>query len=254
MRLLLTNDDGFESPGILLLADALRGAGHRVIMVAPDRDNSGISHAITFFKGLHKLAEIGSDSFSFEGTPADCVVIALRGGLPELSMEDGFAPDAVIAGINRGANLGSDLVYSGTAGAARQGAFCGIPSLALSLVQGDEKDWYWDQAVAFTVERLEEMLGYWKPDSFVNVNLPNRPEKPEGLVHSYPAFRHYKDVISVYRAPDGNSYCMASPERVNADWEAGSDCNAVINGSAAISEIFIHPLLIEDVGKRRFTL
>ncbi|MCL2558661.1 MAG: 5'/3'-nucleotidase SurE, partial [Treponema sp.] len=89
MRLLLTNDDGAASPGILLLAEAMRRAGHRVFMVAPQSDSSGISHAVTFFKGERKLAEIGRDAYALEGTPADCVIVALRGGIPELDMNSG---------------------------------------------------------------------------------------------------------------------------------------------------------------------
>ncbi|MCL2601029.1 MAG: 5'/3'-nucleotidase SurE [Treponema sp.] len=244
MRLLLTNDDGADSPGILLLAHALRGAGHRVFMVAPSSDNSGVSHSISFFKGSRKLAEIQKDSYSFDGTPVDCVIVALRGGIPELDATAGGAPlDAVISGINRGANLGTDIVFSGTAAAARQGAFYGIPSLALSLVHGQGETWHWDMAVAFAMERLGDMLAYWKPDSFVNVNIPNRDEKPLGLVHSFPSLRCYSDRIDVHSAADGNRYCVAKLNEVGARPDRGSDWKAVSENNASLSEIFIHPVL-----------
>ena len=257
MRLLLTNDDGFQSPGITVLADALRGLGHRVFMVAPAADNSGVSHSISFFKGLLKLAEIGSDSYSLDGTPADCVAVALRGGIPELSMEGGLPPDAVVSGINQGANLGTDIVYSGTAAAARQGALCGIKSLALSLVQGSAGRngiWNWETAAAFAAERLEEMLGFWKPDTFVNVNMPNRGEPPLGFVRSFPSWRQYADKIEVYDAPDGNRYCIAHPERVASKPEPGSDWKAVEENSASVSGVYIHPVLHEDVGHYHYTV
>jgi len=264
MRILLTNDDGADSPGILLLAEALRAAGHRVFMVAPASDASGLSHAISFFKGSRKLAEIGRDSYSFEGTPVDCVIAALRGGLPELDMDGAGKAEplgAVVSGINRGANLGTDIVFSGTAGAARQGAFYGIPSLALSLAadgsngadggSGSDAGWHWGPAVEFAARRLPEMLGRWRPDSFVNVNMPNRAEGPLGLERSFPALRAYRDRIEAVDGEGGCRHCSAKAEAVGGLAEEGSDLRAVSLGMASLSEIFIHPALLEHVARRR---
>jgi len=249
MRILLTNDDGAESPGILLLADALRGGGHRVFMVAPSADASAVSHSITFFKGSRKFAEIGRDSYAFDGTPVDCVVVALKGAIPELDAEaGGEPPDAVVSGINRGANLGTDIVFSGTAAAARQGAFYGVPSLALSLAGGGT--WHWEMAVAFAAERLGEMLARWKPDSFVNVNIPNRSEKPLGLARAFPSLRLYRDRVSLRREPGGDAFCDPMLEEIGARPEPGSDWNAVAENSASLSEIFIYPALLEDINLR----
>lgn len=253
MRVLMTNDDGAQSPGILLLRDAMRSAGHRVFMVAPSFDASGVSHSITFFKGSRKLAEIEKDSYSFDGTPVDCVIVGMRGGIPELDTSPsggGSLPDAVISGINRGANLGTDVVFSGTAAAARQGAFRGVPSLALSLVQAEDGAWNWDMAVAFAMERLDELLAGWKPDSFVNVNIPNRREKPEALVRAFPSLRLYEDDIDVYHAPDGNRYCVARMHEIKARPDPGSDWSAVAGNKASLSDIFIHPVPPEDLGRR----
>jgi 5'-nucleotidase len=257
MRLLLTNDDGINSPGLLLFAAALRKAGHRVFVLAPSADRSGVSHSITFLNGPTKIVRIDEDTWSCDGTPVDCVVIGLMGGLPEC------APfDAIVSGINRGANLGTDLVYSGTAAAARQGALCGIPSLALSLLAGapslegapsKEGDaWYWDMAVAFALERFAEMLAFWKPGCFVNVNIPGQKEKPCGLVHAFPSLRYYNDSIEIYCAPDGQRYCFAKSGEVSAKPEKGSDWEAVTGNNASISDILIHPALLgrDDVGKQ----
>jgi len=245
MRLLLTNDDGINSPGILLLAAALRKAGHRVFVLAPSADKSGVSHSITFLNKPVKIVQVDNDTWSCDGTPVDCVVIGLMGGLPEC------APlDAIVSGINRGANLGTDLVYSGTAAAARQGALCNIPSLALSLLAGDE--WYWDMAVAFAAERFTEMLAFWKPDCFVNVNIPGQKETPRGLVHAFPSLRYYNDSIETYYAPDGQRYCFARSGEISAKPEKGSDWEAVSGNNASISDILIHPALLgrDDVGKQ----
>ena len=258
MKILLTNDDGFDSPGILLLAQALRGAGHRVFVVAPASDQSGVSHSITFLNGPCKLVETGKDSWSCEGTPADCMVIALMGGIPELCILDEAGKrkqvipvDAIISGINRGSNLGTDIVYSGTAAAARQGALCGIPSAALSLVGGgnENREWHWDIAVSFVQENLDSILAYWKPNSFVNVNMPNKKEKPLGLIHSFPSFRYYNDRIDVFSAADGHRYCFANAGKITGfkRKEGMTDCEVVEENNASVSEIFIHPLLLESV-------
>jgi 5'-nucleotidase len=165
-------------------------------------------------------------------------VIGLMGGLPEC------APplDAIVSGINRGANLGTDILYSGTAAAARQGALCNIPSLALSLVEGDA--WYWDMAVAFAAERFAEMLAFWKPDCFVNVNIPSQKETPRGLVHAFPSLRYYNDSIEAYYAPDGHRYCFVKAGEVSVKPEKGSDWEAVAGSNASISDILIHPALL----------
>jgi len=246
VRILLTNDDGVNSLGLLLFAEALRKAGHWVFTLAPVSNKSGVSHAVTFFHGPLKLTEIKENTWSCDGTPADCVVIGLEANIGELCAESHYAPpDLVISGINRGANLGTDIVYSGTAAAARQGALHNIPSLAFSLIEGD--DWHWDMAVEFALEYLDRILAYWKPDCFINVNIPNRAEKPLGLVHAFPSFRYYNDRIDIYHAPDGRRYCFTNSGKASAKPEQGSDWETVMGNNAALSEIFIHPALLESV-------
>jgi len=184
MRILLTNDDGINSQGIRLLAKALRGAGHKVFTVAPDSNQSGCSHSLKFLSRPLKFKEIEEDTWSCSGTPVDCVIVALLGGIPEIciSTEEGSAlnmekaPDLILSGINAGANLGTDIVYSGTAAAARQGSLFGIPSLALSLVDSD-LPWQWDMVISYIAEKLETLKGYWKEGIFVNVNFPNIEKK-----------------------------------------------------------------------------
>ena len=274
MRILLTNDDGISSPGIFLLAAGLRETGHRVFTVAPAANQSGVSHSISFLNGPCKLTDVDTDTWFCEGTPVDCIITGLLGGIPELCIlrtagsdsVESAPPDMVISGINRGANLGTDIIYSGTAAAARQGSLFSIPSLALSLVEGME--WNWDMAVIFVVEQLTAMLSYWKPDSFVNVNIPNRRELPSSLVHAFPSLRYYNDSMDRYHAPDGNIYCFARTGEVSSSRrtgafigagassgndtqpEQGSDWEAVAENNAAISEIFIHPVLLDFVRGR----
>jgi 5'-nucleotidase len=256
MRILLTNDDGISSPGITLLAKALRENGHRVFIVAPDVNRSGSSHSIHFLWRPQKLKEIENDTFSCTGTPVDCIIIALLGGIPELciSREDGSfdmekAPDLVLSGINAGANLGTDIIYSGTAAAARQGSFFGIPSVALSLVDG-EIPYQWDIVVPYIQENLGAIMGYWKAGTFVNVNFPNIEKKPAALVPVFPSMRYYNDRIVTFTAPQGGVYCFAKPGQTTSPCEGGraedgSDWAEVLKNNAALSVVLSQPAVAQ---------
>ena len=247
LRILLTNDDGIASQGIKLLAKGLRNMGHRVFMVAPDENRSGCSHSIEFLNNPLKLKEIEQDTWLCEGTPVDCVITALLGGIPEicistetsaLNMER--APDLILSGINAGANLGTDIVYSGTAAAARQGSFFGIPAVALSLVESD-LPWQWESVVSYITEKLVLLMGYWKAGTFVNVNFPNIEKKPSELVSSFPSMRYYNDRIINFISPQGDRYCFAKAGKVDNIPEEGSDWAEVIKGNAAFSVVMSQP-------------
>jgi len=247
MRILLTNDDGISSQGIRLLAKALRSAGHRVFTVAPDSNRSGCSHSIKFLNGPLKLTELEADTWSCSGTPVDCIVTSLLGGIPEicistegreLNMEK--APDLILSGINAGANLGTDIIYSGTAAAARQGSFFGIPSVALSLVES-ELPWQWETVNSYIVENLETLKSYWKDGIFVNVNFPNIEKKPSLLVPSFPSMRYYNDRIITFISPEGGRYCFAKSGKVDNKPEDGSDWAEVLKGNVAYSLVNSQP-------------
>jgi len=248
LRILLTNDDGISSAGIRLLAKSLRSAGFRVFTVAPDINRSGYSHSIKFLNNPLKLSETEEDTWSCSGTPVDCIITALLGGIPEicistegtaLNMER--APDLILSGINAGANLGTDIIYSGTASAARQGSFFGIPSVALSLVEND-LPWQWETVVSYITEKLVLLMGYWKDGTFVNVNFPNTGKKPSALVPSFPSVRYYNDRIVTYTSPEGGKYCFAKPGKVENIPEEGSDWAEVLKGNAAFSVIVSQPV------------
>jgi 5'-nucleotidase len=235
MNILLTNDDGLESPGILLLAGALREKGHRVLVVAPDRNRSGVSHSISFLAGPLVLSPRGEDAWACSGLPVDCVIAALLGGVP-------VKPDLVVSGINRGANLGTDLLYSGTAAAARQGSLFMVPSIALSLVEGPEGIFYWDQAIRFFLSHLDEILGRWKADTFVNVNIPNNPQGPSGMAPAFPSRRQYHDSLELMEAPNGDRYCFFHAGQVESFHQEGSDRELISRNLAALSSVWVHPV------------
>jgi len=250
VRILLTNDDGFSSPGILLLAKALREAGHRVFVVAPDSNRSGYSHSISFLSEPVKLTEIEKDSWSCSGTPADCVVVALLGGLSEICISTGGtrydlenAPDLVLSGINTGANLGTDIVYSGTAAAARQGSFFGIPSVALSLVENGNP-WHWEPVISYIIENIKEFMGFWTAGAFVNINFPNIEKKPSALVPVFPSIRYYNDHIVAYTAPEGGVYCFPRTGKSEAAPQDGSDWAEVLKNNAALSVVMSQPAVV----------
>jgi len=250
MRILLTNDDGISSSGIILLAKALREAGHRVIVVAPDKNRSGCSHSICFLDKPIKIKEIEKDTWSCSGTPVDCVIVALLGGIPEIEIRTPQenklnlekAPDVILSGINLGANLGTDLTYSGTAAAARQGSFFGIASVALSLVDNESGAYCWDAIIPYITEKLPEFIGFWKPGSFVNINFPNNGKKPAALVPTFPSMRYYNDSIERYTAPDGGLYCFARTGKIGKPPAEGSDWAEVLKNNAALSVVKSEPV------------
>jgi 5'-nucleotidase len=165
----------------------------------------------------------------------------MLGGVPAQPV----LPDLILSGINRGANLGTDMLYSGTAAAARQGSLFGVASIALSLVEPcptDDGPYYWDQAVRFSVSHLDELASQWKPDTFINVNMPNNPQGPSGLAQAFPSQRQYHDSLKAMDAPDGNRYCFYYPGEVTVTPQSCSDRDVVSQNLAAVSSIWVHPV------------
>ncbi|MBF0155151.1 MAG: 5'/3'-nucleotidase SurE [Magnetococcales bacterium] len=165
MQILITNDDGVQSPGLKALADAVGRLGE-VTVVAPDRNRSGASHAITVEQSL-KATDYGQRWYSLDGTPADCIQVAIRQILTS-------TPDLVVTGINTGPNLAEDVYYSGTVGAAREAVLMGIPALAVSLA--GEPPWHFETAARFAAV----LAGQWRTrllprSTFLNINVPNGP-------------------------------------------------------------------------------
>lgn len=240
MHILLTNDDGIDSEGIRKLALALRSKGkYKVTVMAPDKNHSGISHAISFLGGPLKISKREEDTWSCSGYPADCVIVALLGALPE-------RPDLVISGINQGANLGTDISYSGTAAAARQASLMGVPAIALSL--DAFRDCCWDMAASWSADHLEELIAFWGSDTFVNVNIPNNQNGPGGIVKSWPTVKRYDEgPLRIVSARDGSGWCFFEGGEKMADTEAGSDCDVVARNFVSVSPVFIHPVVRRDL-------
>jgi 5'-nucleotidase len=243
------------SPGITMLADALRKAGHRVFVVAPEKNRSACSHSIVFLAEPLKIKEIEKDTWSCSGTPVDCVIAALKGVIPEIDMtitgerklNHEKAPDVILSGINLGANLGTDITYSGTASAARQGSFFGVASIALSLVDNESGVYHWDSIIPYITENLHEFISFYKRGCFININFPNNGKKPSALVPTFPSIRYYNDRVEKYTAPDGEEYYFARAGKVEGKPPAeGSDWAEVLKGNAALSVVISEPVSGRD--------
>lgn len=225
MLVLVTNDDGIGSPGLRALADAL-SPRHEVVVAAPDRDRSGASHCITV-GGAVTARPAGPGRWALDGTPADCV----RVGVPGL-LEG--APGFVVSGINLGANFGTDLAYSGTAGAARQAAFMGIPAAAVSVHRYRRPEDA-DAAARFMAAALPVLAALVPPGSFVNVNVPVRWDGRVRLVR--PGLLRYRTVVSGSAAEDG-ARCFLPAATLQPPEEGDSeDLLAVESGAVSLSAI-----------------
>lgn len=166
-RVLLTNDDGIEAPGLAVLEQVAATLAREVWVVAPQHDQSGTSHSISLHEPL-RLSEYGPRRFGVSGTPGDCVVMAVRH-----VMRDN-PPDLILSGINRGGNLGMETVFSGTVGAAMTGMLLGIRSIALSQVFSDRLAVKWETSRALAPDVIRQLLAVgWNADACLNVNFPD---------------------------------------------------------------------------------
>lgn len=248
MNVLLTNDDGIDADGINVIYRVLKDCGHNVYMVAPEGNRSAISNKISMFGNL-RLDYKGDDVWSCEGTPADCVIVAMKSDLISVKI------DIVVSGINAGANIGTDIVYSGTCAAARQAALYDIPGVAVSLDKeccSDSDDYMYENLAVFTAKNLEkfkELLLSSESRAFVNINACNRKEYRGAAICNVLSDRDYNDRInisSVQIARDGTGEYVstfAESSLVSSE-EKGSDFLAAKNGYVAISVVKAEPVAI----------
>ncbi|NIM28707.1 MAG: 5'/3'-nucleotidase SurE [Gammaproteobacteria bacterium] len=228
MKILLSNDDGYQSRGIRCLADALVARG-QVHVVAPERDRSGASNSLTLDLPLRpRTAENGF--IYVDGTPTDCVHLAITGLLEE-------EPDIVVSGINAGANLGDDVIYSGTVAAAMEGRFLGLPAIAVSLVANGSD--HYETAAGVVLAILEEMLSSPMPgDTILNINVPDVPlSQLKGLEVTRLGQRHKAEPVIRSVDPRGESIYWVGPPGGEQDAGPGTDFYAVRAGYASITPL-----------------
>ncbi len=226
--ILLTNDDGFFSEGISALYRKMKDLG-RVIIVAPDREQSATSLSLTLHRPL-RMKKIKRSVFAVDGTPADCVYLALERILPR-------KPDLLISGLNHGPNLGQqDIAYSGTVAAAIQGTFLEIPSLAASVLSDDEGRF----PFVFAAGVMRQMAGYLLRSGLpkgltLNINFPPVPVK--GLKMTRLGQRKYNPEIVEKKDPRGNSYFWIGAGRPESSGTRSSDVAAVREGYISLTPL-----------------
>lgn len=230
MRILLSNDDGYFAPGLAALAEALAGLGE-IVVVAPEQNRSGASNSLTLDRPL--LLKKASSGFYFvNGTPTDCVHLAVTGMLDEL-------PDIIVSGINAGANMGDDTIYSGTVAAATEGFLLGIPSIAISLTSFEGKNFATAGRVARQlVERF--IRNPVKEPVLLNVNVPDIPyDQLQGMEVTRLGRRHKAEPVVKMRSPRNETVYWVGAAGGAADAGPGTDFEAVERGAVSLTPLQI---------------
>ena len=229
MHFLLSNDDGYQSPGISALAEVLESIG-KVTVVAPDRDCSGASNSLTLDSPLYvKQDERGF--YYVNGTPSDCVHLAITGLLDE-------EPDMVVSGINSGANLGDDVLYSGTVAAAMEGRFLGCPAIAFSLVGEKPVDYSTSKLVV--TEIVKSLIENPLDDALLNVNIPDvNYDEIKGFKASRLGNRHKSESVIKTLDPKGRDVYWVGPVGAEQDAGEGTDFHAIRSKYVSITPIQI---------------
>jgi 5'-nucleotidase len=232
MIILLSNDDGIQSEGLTALEESLRNIGDiygEIYIVAPDRAQSSMSHALTLHRPL-RVHEIAPRRLAVDGTPVDCVKLSLTGLLP-------VKPDLVVSGINKGPNLGDDIIYSGTVSAAIEGALLGIPAIAVSLVTF--KDFDFRAAAEFTTTLVERIAEHGiPPKTLLNVNVPAITKNEiKGWRATRMGKRHYSENIIERIDPRGGKYYWIGGDDLGFADEEGTDCKAVHDGYISVTPL-----------------
>jgi 5'-nucleotidase len=239
VKILISNDDGLDSPGIRALAKVMEPLGD-VVVVAPHRERSTAGHSLTLHKPL-RIMEQGNGVYSTSGTPADCIYLGIREILKT-------PPDLILSGINRGANLGTDVHYSGTVAAAREGALMDIPSYAFSMVdlhqifvEQPSQELRFDvgaHIARLVVEQTQTLK--FPPHTLLNVNIPNTDlARIKGIRVTRQGFRYYQNEVTQRRDPRGNAYYWIGGPYLGFHETEDSDCLALNEGFVAVTPLTI---------------
>ena len=240
MKILVSNDDGYLADGLRVLAASLAEIAE-VTVVAPDRDRSGASNSLTLDAPL-RASFMENGFYRVEGTPTDCVHLAITGLLEQ-------EPDMVVSGINAGANLGDDVIYSGTVAAAMEGRFLGLPAIAVSLAAVEPK--YFGTAAWITrrlVLRLQE--DPLPADTILNVNVPNLPQnKITAFEATRLGHRHRSEPVIKDADPRGRAIYWVGPASEGQDAGPGTDFYAIAQGAVSITPIQVDLTRYEALDK-----
>ncbi len=235
MKILLTNDDGFGAAGLEALI-AVFSVEHDVWVVAPDQDRSGVSHGFTMATPVC-LKTKDHQHFSCSGLPADCADL----GIKKVVLGK---PDVVVSGINKGGNIGTDILYSGTAAAARHASMHNIPGIAVSLTS-DNATWDYTPVAQFVCQNIDALIQLSQKDVFVNINASDHTSI-KGCLYTVPAIRNYQDFPELFVAPNGHTYSFFNGAPVKTDMVDGTDYTAIQNGYISIGRILAQPCAMTE--------
>src|SRR5882762_4393961 len=233
-RILISNDDGIQSPGIKVLEKVARELSDDVWVVAPEQEQSGASHSLTTRRPL-RISEVARQRYAVDGTPTDCVLIAVKRLLRNRP------PDLVLSGINAGSNVGEDLTYSGTVAAAMEATLLGIPAMALSQDYRGP-DIPWQTAEAFAPEVIRRLLRLPWPDSTLfNINFPGvPPTEAAGFAVTSQGQRAIADNLTEGVDPRGRPYYWIGPTREEGEAEPGTDVAALAGNRVSVTPIYLN--------------
>lgn len=228
MKILVCNDDGYLATGINVLTEALERVAD-VVVVAPDRNRSAASNSLTLSTPL-RVSKVAENRYRVDGTPSDCVHVALTGFLDH-------EPDLVVSGINHGANLGDDVIYSGTVAAAMEGRFLGLPTIAVSLV--GRRPEHFETAAIVAVELVQKIeRAPLASDVVLNLNVPNVPHSElKGVRATRLGFRHKAEPIVQDTDPYGRRIYWVGPAGEGQDAGEGTDFHAIAHGIASVTPL-----------------
>jgi 5'-nucleotidase len=236
-RILVSNDDGIDAPGIKLLEKIARELSPEVWVVAPEQEQSGAGHSLTTRRPV-RLQEVASHRYIVDGTPTDCVLLALKRLLRDRP------PTLVLSGINAGTNIAEDITYSGTCAAAMEATLFGVPAIAMSQEYRDRGSIPWGSAEAFAAEAIRRIVAAaepWPKDTFFNVNFPAAsPTMVRGFALTHQGKRILGDNLTEGTDPRGRRYYWIGPSKHHGGTTAGSDLAALEDSQVAITPIHLN--------------
>ncbi|MEE2704644.1 MAG: 5'/3'-nucleotidase SurE [Pseudomonadota bacterium] len=241
-RILLSNDDGIHSPGLAIMEQIARSISDDVWVVAPNSEQSGTGHSITLRRPIH-IYQKDEKKYSIEGTPTDCVLIAIQ------HIMKGNPPDLILSGINSGANLGEDVHYSGTVAAAVEGTLQGIPSIAFSLI--GKKEYKWQVPNFYSKKIIEDIYtSDWKKNILFNINFPDiEVNDIKGIKFASQGRHKIGDNLIPRKNPRGQTYIWIGATRVGDLEDLSTDVSICDNGYISITPLNIDQTHYETLKK-----
>ncbi len=231
-RVLISNDDGIDAPGLKMLERVMRQLAGEVWVVAPETEQSAASHSLTLRQPL-RIRKVSTRRYAVNGTPTDSVLLGINQVMKDCP------PDLVLSGVNRGGNLGEDVIYSGTVAAAMEGTLMGFPAIALSQVTRDQHPVKWSTTEKWLPKVLKGLVKMSFPTSvLVNVNFPDVPvAKVSGIEVTRQGRRKIGGALTSGVDPRGDTYYWVGPQRIEYKFRKGTDLEAINRGAISISPL-----------------